>query len=342
MSVTLLVATLLAPCGEVVPLTTKAHRTWRIALPADPFRAVSGRIPVPHAGGDGFAVESRGSALAVDTDGDGEVDRVLEGTEDPVTRIRHARVTLESTTPAGAAFKYPVRFMASGSQWKWAAGGTADATLAGTSVRLVDLDGNGRIGDVGTDAIVVGDGDVAQYFGEVIHAGGELVSIAVGADGASLVAKPYTGPRGVLDLRSSLDAKGVLLSAVVQSLDGRHSFELSAFESGAAVPAGRYRLVGAELGRGSARVSADASAMEPIEVAGDAKVALAWGGPVRATFDYAFEGGQLVLSPDDVAYVGRAGERWVGWDPIGKSPTFQVKEKTTGNVLVDVVFPGSC
>jgi hypothetical protein len=43
-----------------------------------------------------------------------------------------------------------------------------------------------------------------------------------------------------------------------------------------------------------------------------------------------------------VSYVGAGGERWIGWNPIGKSPKFQVKEKDTGDVLVDVVFPGSC
>ena len=70
--------------------------------------------------------------------------------------------------------------------------------------------------------------------------------------------------------------------------------------------------------------------------------ALEWGAPMRATFAYARSGSELVLKPDDVQYFGAAGEQWVGWQPIGKSPKFSIKEKDTGDVLVDVVFPGSC
>ena len=67
-----------------------------------------------------------------------------------------------------------------------------------------------------------------------------------------------------------------------------------------------------------------------------------WGSPMRATFDYDRSGGELTFEPNRVHYLGAGGEEWVGWNPIGKSPTFQVKEKETGEVLVDVVFPGSC
>jgi hypothetical protein len=321
-------------------LTSKAYRTWRIDLPADPFRNVSGAIPVPHAHGAGFKAEARGAGLALDTDGDGQVDRVVEGTLDTATGISSARVTLAGRGADGAAFTYPVRLEAQGGVWRWAAGGALEGRLGDTSVRVVDLDGNGHYGDVGSDAIVVGDGDVAQLLGETIHVEGRLVQLTIDAAGSSAEYTSYTGTTGVLDVSSALAAKGVLLAAVVASEDGKQSFELS---SGAAtVPIGRYRVVNAKLGLGEARVVADASTMPPIEVAEGATAAVQWGAPIQASFAVQRTGDQYVLDPAHVRYVGRGGEQWVGWSPIGKSPSFRVMEKATGEVLVDFVFPGSC
>jgi len=326
--------------AERFNLTPKAYRTWRIDLPADPFRVVSGAIPIAHAGGAGFSAEARGAGLALDTDGDGQVDRVVEGTVDTATGVASARVTLAGRGADGAPFTYPVRLEATAGVWKWAAGGALEGQLGATAVRVVDLDGNGRFGDVGRDAIVVGDGDVAQLLGEAIHVDGRLVQLSIDAAGTTAEVAPFDGPTGVLDVRSALAAKGVLLAAVVASEDGRHSFELS---SGAAtVPTGRYRVVNAKLGLGDARVVAEASRMAPIEVAAGETTALQWGAPIAASFAVQRSGDEYVVDPGHVRYIGRGGEQWSGWSPIGKSPTFRVKEKTTGEVLVDFVFPGSC
>jgi hypothetical protein len=331
-----------ARVSERVDLEPRAYRTWSIDLPADPFQTVSGKVPIPHAGGEGFVAEVRGSALALDTDGDGAVDRVLEGVVDPTTKVQRARATLRGKRADGSSFEYPVRFEGQAGAWRWAAGGALETFVGNTELRLVDLDGNGRHGDVGRDAIVVGDGEVAQYLGELVHVDGKLFAISVDADGQSLAVAPYEGPAGVLDVRSALDAKGVLLAAVVKSEDGKQSFELSGAEEGLAVPPGRYRLVKASLGLGDGRVHVDARSMKAMDVESDGRTAFSWGGPVKATFVAQRQAGQLVFDPAHVRYVGAAGEQWIDWHPIGKSPTFRVKEKETGDVLVDVVFPGSC
>jgi hypothetical protein len=323
---------------ERFDLTPKAYRTWRIDLPGDAFRTVSGAIPIPHAHGAGFTAEARGAGLALDTDGDGQVDRVVEGTLDTATGVASARVTLSGRSADGAAFTYPVRLESTGGVWKWAAGGALEGQLGATAVRVVDLDGNGRYGDVGRDAIVVGDGDVAQLLGEAIHVDGRLVQLTL--DGTTAEVAAFEGETGVLDVRTALAAKGVLLAAVVVSEDGKHSFELSA--GAATVPVGRYRVLNAKLGLGEARVVADTASMKPIEVAQGATAAVQWGAPIAASFAVQRSGEGYVLDPRHVTYVGRGGEQWIGWNPIGKSPSFRVKEKTTGEVLVDFVFPGSC
>ncbi|MEM9381879.1 MAG: hypothetical protein AAGB93_18125 [Planctomycetota bacterium] len=345
MTLSLLVATLLAPAGApdggaAVVLTPKAYRTWSIELPADPFRKLSGSFPIPHANGDGFAVEARGVGFAVDLDGDGELDRVVEGRVHPETKVRHARVVLTGERADGSELRYPVRLKDEGQGWHWAAGGALVGAARGTQVRLVDMDGNGSHGDVGTDAIVVGATDVAQFLGETIAIDGALHAVRV--EGRSLALDAFEGATGLLDVRSRFGGKGVLLSAVVRSVDGKQSFELSGHEKGLRVPAGDYALVAATLGLGDARVTVDASDMDAVTVATDGAAALQWGAPIQASFTYRRADGKIVLDPNDVRYVGAGGEKWIGWNPIGKSPTFQIKEKGTGDVLVDVVFPGSC
>lgn len=322
---------------ELVP---KAYRNWSFELPADPFKAVSGSIPIAHAGGDGFAVEARGVGFAIDTDGDGTLERVVEGREHPETKVRHARVVLSGKTKAGEAFTYPVRLKAEGGGWKWAAGGALLGELGGAPIAIIDMDGNGQHGDVGTDAIVVGSGKVAQFLGETISIDGNLHALQIESGTAQLVA--FEGKAGTLDVLGDFSGKGVMMGAVVQSTDGRHSFELSEAKDGMTVPAGSYKLVSASLGLGDSRVTADTSEMAILDVDAGEACELNWGAPIRATFDYKRDGGEIVLDPNDVQYVGAAGERWLGWDPIGKSPLFEIKEKATGDVLVDVVFPGSC
>lgn len=321
-------------------LRPKAYRTWTIELPTEAFRPVSGSIPIAHAGGEGFAVESRGVGLAVDLDGDGTLDRVIEGREHPETKVREARFVLQSERADGSPLRYPVRLQSSGGGWTWAPGGALIGEIAGVEVAIIDLDGNGYHGDVGTDAMTVGGSDVAQFMGETVSLDGKLHSLTI--EGTAISASLYAGDVGTLDVRTALDAKGVLLGAVVKSLDGKHSFEMSGAEEGLEVPAGRYRLISATVGLGEARVTVDARRMSAMSVKPGAETRLAWGAPVKASFDIGYKDGDIILDPSKVRYVGAAGERWIGWNPVGKSPAFAIKEKATGDVLVDVVFPGSC
>ncbi|MFT4542849.1 MAG: hypothetical protein ACI841_002486 [Planctomycetota bacterium] len=325
---------------EVSELRPKAYRTWSIELPADAFHKVAGTIPVPHAGGTGFAVETRGVGLAVDTTGDGTLDRVVEGRVHPETKVREARILLTGKHADGSELRYPVRLESKGKGWQWASGGALIGELNGTAIQVIDMDGNGRHGDVGTDAIVVGGTDVAQFVGESVSIDGDLFALSF--DGARARIQPFEGEVGTLDLHTAFDGKGVLLAAVVKSLDGAHSFEMSLHDEGLSVPAGEYRLVSAALGLGKSRVTIIPTEMKSLTVGSDACTELEWGAPIRATFAYQMTGSELVLDPREVKYVGAAGEQWVGWSPIGKSPKFQVKEKDSGEVLVDVVFPGSC
>ncbi|QDV06030.1 hypothetical protein Poly30_15340 [Planctomycetes bacterium Poly30] len=350
MTLLLLTALLIPPTAHVTPpgqeavtLSARAIRTWEIELPADPFQKISGSLPIAHDGGSGFAVSASGTGFEIDTDGDGVLDRKVDGREDPETKVRGARVTV-SGLKDGEPFRYPARMELRPEGWAWASSSVLEGMIGKTPVQLIDVDGNGRYTDVGTDAIGVNGSNVAQFLGETLLVDGELRSIALSGEGATVVARtfPFEGQVGTLDLRSEFGGKGVMLGAVVQSVDRKHSFELSAMENGAKVPAGRYRLVAAKIGLGEARATVDTRMMGTIRVKKEAKTALQWGAPIKATFVFDRKGSEITLDPEKVKYTGAAGERWVGWDPVGKSPTFHIKDAETGEVLVDAVFPGSC
>jgi hypothetical protein len=63
----------------------------------------------------------------------------------------------------------------------------------------------------------------------------------VAVNGTQLTHRKFDGDLGTLDLRSKLDTKGKLLSAMVQSVDGKHFFEL--VYAPLRVPAGEYRIL---------------------------------------------------------------------------------------------------
>ena len=324
-------------------LTTRAVRTWSIELPADPFHRVSGSIPIPHDNGAGFTLTASGNGFEIDTDGDGQSDRTVEGREHPETKVRQARLTLTGERD-GVAFSYPVRLEFRGDGWAWASSSVMQGMIGKTAVQLIDVDGNGVFTDVGRDAITVGGSDIAQFLGETLVVDGDLHSVAFDAtdDGLTVLSNAFEGEVGTLDLRSEFGGKGVMLGAVVQSVDRKHSFELAYAKSGAKVPVGRYRLVSAKLGLGEARATVNPGMMRSMKVKAGETTALRWGSPIKASFTYSNDGSEVMLDPEKVRYVGAAGERWIGWNPVGKSPTFHVKDANTGKVLIDAVFPGSC
>ena len=139
----------------------------------------------------------------------------------------------------------------------------------------------------------------------------------------------YDGALGVLKVTAGLEADARLLKAIVRS-DGNPS-DLARLGE-AWLPIRRYRLHGALLGLGDARVEVLEGRMRPIGVTATADTTLAWGGHqgrvrVRA------RGRRGRLDPNRVWWYGAAGEEYRGWAPIGKSPEFTIKERKLGTRL---------
>lgn len=335
---------LLAPgslAGERIDLRSQAFRRFAFELPGETWRRVGDAIELPGLGDARFPAELAGEGLRLDTDGDGALDRTLEGRLDEASGERRAFCVLERGLPDGRTLRYAVRLRDHGTGWQWSSSGALAGRIGDVRVLLFDQDGNGRFDDVGEDALLFGGGTIAHYLSEVVSVGGELLRLAVEPDGTALSLEPYTGPSGVLDVRSELETKGKLLAAIVQSEDERYSFDLARASGGLRVPAGTYRIVRGKLGLGKGFVRVIPGRANELVVAPGGETVLDWGGPVVAEFEYVRRGGLVQLDPNRVWYYGAAGEEYVGWTPIGKSPVFTIKERALGTELAEATFPGT-
>lgn len=324
--------TALAAGGESVrvDLSYRTYRTWKIELPAESYTKVSGELP------GGFAVELDGIKLLVDADGDGTLERSVEGKLDD-SGVRTAVLVCRRGEGRPVGF----RLRDKGDGWRHAPAGAAIGKLGETRLQLIDQDNDGRFDGYGSDAMIVGTGARAQFLSDVVSVGGALYSIDVAADGSFLEYASFQGESGVLDLTSDMEAEAKLLTAVVKSADGRRSFDLASAPNGLVIPAGEYNIHSGKFGLGKAIVQVDPAATAPLIVTAEGACTLNWGGPVRAEFAYQRQGDEIAFHPDAVWYYGAAGEQYVGWQPIGKSPEFTVRSEATGAELARAVFAGS-
>ena len=314
--------------GETaVPLSHKRYRDWDIALPAETFTPVGEGIAL--AGRD-FRAALEGTHLLLDLDADGATDVRVEGDAGSVL-LR---------TDDG--FRYAIRLQRGANGWEYAASGAMRGKIDGVFVSIIDQDNDGRFGEVGEDAVIVGRGSIATWLGETLQVGGTLHAVTVAEDGSTLQLAPYTGPTGSLAVTKGFHGSGKILSAVVRSADGRHCFDLASAEGSVAVPAGDYRIESGTIGMGEMLVTVGPGESDAVTVAADGQSSLEWGGPVRAEFAMPRAGDQVAFSPDAVWYYGEHGEQYLKWFPVGKSPVFVVKEADTGKEVARAMFPGSC
>ena len=332
--------------ADSVDLKYRSYRNWTIQLPSEKWFAVKDGIKIPHAGGDGFAVSLEGNDLRCDTNGDGKLNRTLKPIVDSKTGAATTRVVLSSKTKSGTTFRYAVRLRKDAQGWEWAPGGALAGTIATDAgpvpIRIIDQDGNGRFNDVGSDAMVVGASDHATLLSKAIYVGNALQNVEVSDDGNSLTLSAYDGPTAEIDMTTTFNSKAAMISSIIASADNQYSFDVGAIEGTVEVPVAEYRVVRGVLGLGEQRVQILAGRMQPLELTSGKIKMVDWGGPIASEFDFGRQGGKIEFSPNSVWYYGKAGEQYVGWDPIGKSPEFKILDADTGEVLEVAVLPGSC
>lgn len=326
------------PAVVSADLTFKPYKEWDILLPNEQFAGVAEGIRLPHAGGDSLPVRLEGTVLWVDRDGDGKCESKVEPLERGKTALLVLRVPAEGQEQDKS---YAVRLSSEG-KWTYSASGAMVGEVEGTRVQLIDQNNNGRFDDIGQDAMIVGRGKSASFLSEVASIDGKLFSISVDESGQRIEYAPYSGPVGILDLGSEMESKARMRSVVVTSEDGKRSFEVSRYNEGLSVPAGKYSVHSGRVVLGKSKADLRQGRSEWIEVQEGERTALAWGGPVEAEFTYARSGGEITIGPRDIWYYGRSGEEYSNFMPLGSSPNFAIKDKQTGEVLVNAKFPGNC
>jgi hypothetical protein len=325
------------PAPVSVDLAFKPYQDWSILLPDEQFTKVGEGISFPHAGGERLKVKLEGTVLWVDRDGDGECEAKIE----PMERGETGLMVFRTKSQDGADQSYAIRLSSDGT-WSYSASGAMVGELAGQRLQLIDQNNNGRFDDYGADAMVVGRGKAASFLSRVVNVGGELYSIEVSADGARVDAKPYEGESGSIDLASELETKARMRSVVLQSKDGELSFEVSKAKGAVELPVGEYSVHSGQVALGKGHAELRTGRMKSVTIAANATTTPAWGGPVEAEFKYHRSGDELTIGPREIWYYGRSGEEYTNFMPLGSSPTFVIKDKKTGEVLVDAKFPGNC
>lgn len=310
------------PTDAAIPAKYRSHRDWKIDLPGAAHVKVGAAIQLA---GHTFRAERDGTGLAIDTDGDGETDVTVHGDQGFV-KLRKGD------------FRYAVRLANRGQGWHYASSCVRQLTLGDTRIRLIDQDANGRFDDYGIDAMIVGRGDTATFLSEVVSVDDRVLRFDVARDGSVVNLRDYDGETGTLDLTSSLETKGKLTSAIVVSSNGKLSFDLA--RGAMRVPTGTYRIHSGQIALGDTTVAVRRGRAADLLVARDATMRLDWGGPAKAEFAYERQGDKVQFSPDAVWYYGDSGEEYANWNPVGKSPTFEVK--VDGAVIATAIFPGSC
>mgnify|MGYP006928157618 CR=1 FL=1 len=325
------------PVALSVDLAFKPYKDWTILLPDEQFAKVGEGIPFPHAGGERFAVKLEGTVLWVDRDGDGECEAKVE----PMKPGETGLMVFRAKNEAGADQSYAIRLTSDGT-WAYSASGAMVGELAGQRVQLIDQNNNGRFDDYGADAMIIGRGKSACFLSRVVNVEGELYSVDISPDGTRLDAKPFDGESGSIDLASELETKARMRSVVLRSADGKLSFEVSQAKGAVKVPVGKYTVHSGQIALGKGHADLRTGRMQPITVVAGESVSASWGGPVKAEFRYGRQGEEITIAPQDVMYYGRLGEEYSNFMPLGTSPSFVVKDKQSGEELVNVKFPGNC
>jgi hypothetical protein len=288
-------------------------------------------IPVPHAGGPGFVVETDGAALAVDTNGDGKVEARVKGIA--------GDVVLKAKAADGSALQYGVRIVMHNGKWHYLPGSAMAGRLLEQDVKLVDLNGNGRYDDYGADAMIFGKGTSGSYLSKVVSTGGKLYEINVSADGSSIESSPWTGETGTLNVTSGFKANGSLFSAVVLDEKNHFSFELSSNKSGLVVPSGDYRIMFGFVKNGAEQAKIRAGNSKPITVTTGKTTSLTWGTPLEIEFNYVVNKDKLTV-PIDIKFFGSLGEEYYDFKPEALSPRIVVLDKQTKSKITEGRFGG--
>ena len=216
---------------------------WEYLVPGESWIEITDEISIPNGDEGGFLAKVYGpegaEKLDIDTNGDGRLDETCKGLK--------GTAKLRGKDEEGNSFTYAIRLRHSGKKWLYASGGVMKGKVDGNSVSLIDANCNGRWNDYAVDCYVDGKGEAATPITDALSLGGDLYSVELETGGQAATWSAFEGEAGNLDMTKEYEGKGKLISALVESTDGRFQFNLADCKKGLKVPAGSYVLKGASV-----------------------------------------------------------------------------------------------
>ena len=220
----------------------------------------------------------------------------------------------------------------------YATGGVMKGKVDGKSLSLIDANCNGIWNEHGIDCYVDGGGDAATPITDALSLDGALYTLDLNETGQVATWLSFDEEVGKLDLSDKYKGQGKLVSALVESTDGRFQFNLADCKKGLAVPAGSYILKEASLKKKSLTAKVTKGSMKPFEVPASGAFALEWGGPVTAIYDWTENEGKVTVSPKALKFIGKAGEEYSGFQPSDVGPKILVTDRRTKKRLASGRF----
>ncbi|MCW8132627.1 MAG: hypothetical protein KIS92_19920 [Planctomycetota bacterium] len=190
---------------------------------------------------------------------------------------------------------------------------------AGTSLMLVDDDGNGRYDDLFRDVVVVA-GLPPTLLSHQVFVDGKLHELLVHAAGQTVEVRPLNEPVAPLNLFKEYKepAKGEKLTIhtlIVAGKDGAFAFDAKVRELN--VPLGAYDTVYGIFSRGEGAQHSEWVLMKKGErtsfnVEAGKAATPAWGAPIEAKYDLSSDGKSITVSAP--VFLGSAGEVYLPQD----------------------------
>ena len=293
--------------GETAPATLTAQ-VWtprRVHGPVFSFTAEDNILIAGRQVAVAASVKGSSALFGVDADGDGRVDaREMQAVRDPMAFTVNVGGATCSITFEGVIVR-PVEKTAT-ARGSYYVRSCHQASIGGATVRLIDDNLDGKITQDGADAVLIGDGIVAQPLRKVHQLGEGLYALAIAEDGSTVkFSAPPDAER--CKVMAPLATNPALAGLAIEDAQKGYAFDLAT--AGAGVPAGNYRLAYGVLSGGpDVLLVVGGPRFEPMAVAAGEN-ALGLGAGLRLEFRADVANGQLLVQPD-VAVVGAAGERY--------------------------------
>ena len=139
-----------------------------------------------------------------------------------------------------------------------------------------------------------------------------------------LLAAPYAGEVGVLDVTSEFDMRANLVSAVFEC--SGVSLQLADTSKGVTVPAGSYALAWGHVSKGKDSADILRGEMPTIEVEAGETTVLSWGHDVHGKPEVRRGPSSVTINPGFRIW-GGAGEEYVNFSPSPTAHKFRVENE---------------